>query len=216
MCFSISTLCGWVTRGAAPALGINDLVHFDFMDPPPVQTLVTALQQLFNLGALDTEGLLTRLGRKMAEFPLEPQQSKMLIASTELDCSEEALTIVAMLSVESIFYRPKARAGGTGAVGWGGAWVRVAWSLTRVGGPLLATQEKQAVADQKKAKFHQPEVRRRGRAARMQGAAADRRGHGHGAVRLVCLCVGASGRSRDAADGLQCVEEQQVFERVVL
>jgi HrpA-like RNA helicase len=117
MCFSISTLCGWVTRGAAPALGINDLVHFDFMDPPPVQTLVTALQQLFNLGALDTEGLLTRLGRKMAEFPLEPQQSKMLIASTELDCSEEALTIVAMLSVESIFYRPKARAGGT--VGWG-------------------------------------------------------------------------------------------------
>ena len=60
------------------ALGINDLVHFDFMDPPPIQTLVTALQQLYNLGALDSEGLLTRLGRKMAEFPLEPQLSKMV------------------------------------------------------------------------------------------------------------------------------------------
>ena len=60
------------------ALGINDLVHFDFMDPPPIQTLITALQQLYNLGALDSEGLLTRLGRKMAEFPLEPQLAKMV------------------------------------------------------------------------------------------------------------------------------------------
>jgi ATP-dependent RNA helicase DHX8/PRP22 len=89
------------------AMGVNDLLNFDFMDPPPVQTLITALQTLYNLGALDEEGLLTRLGRKMAEFPLEPNMSKMLIASTDLGCSEEILTIVAMLSVEQIFYRPK-------------------------------------------------------------------------------------------------------------
>ena len=60
------------------ALGINDLITFDFMDPPPLQTLVTALQQLYALGALDNEGLLTREGRKMAEFPLEPPLSKMV------------------------------------------------------------------------------------------------------------------------------------------
>ena len=89
------------------AMGINDLLHFDFMDPPPVQTLITALQLLYNLGALDEEGLLTRLGRKMAEFPLEPPMSKMLIASVELGCSEELLTIVAMLSIQTPFYRPK-------------------------------------------------------------------------------------------------------------
>lgn len=41
------------------------------MDPPPVATLVGALESLHALGALDEEGLLTRLGRKMAEFPLE-------------------------------------------------------------------------------------------------------------------------------------------------
>lgn len=42
--------------------------------PPkyPEQTLISALEQLYNLGALDEEGLLTRLGRKMAEFPLDP------------------------------------------------------------------------------------------------------------------------------------------------
>jgi len=89
------------------AMGINDLLGFDFMDPPPVQTMVGAMESLFSLGALDDEGLLTRLGRKMAEFPLEPQLSKMLIVSVDLACTEEILTIVAMLSVENPFYRPK-------------------------------------------------------------------------------------------------------------
>jgi len=89
------------------ALGINDLIGFDFMDPPPVQTLIAAMEQLFALGALDEEGLLTRLGRKMAEFPLEPQLSKMLISSVEMGCSDEILTVVAMLSVQNVFYRPK-------------------------------------------------------------------------------------------------------------
>ena len=62
---------------------------------------------LYNLGALDDEGLLTRLGRKMAEFPLEPPLSKMLIASVDLGCSEEILTIIGMLSAQNIFYRPR-------------------------------------------------------------------------------------------------------------
>lgn len=37
------------------AMGINDLLGFDFMDPPPPATLVSALEQLYNLGALDEE-----------------------------------------------------------------------------------------------------------------------------------------------------------------
>lgn len=91
------------------ALGINDLLHFDFMDPPPVQTLLSAMETLYNLGALDEDGFLTRLGRQMAEFPLEPQLAKMLIYSCELGCSEESVTIVAMLTAQNIFYRPKER-----------------------------------------------------------------------------------------------------------
>ncbi|XP_017087912.2 ATP-dependent RNA helicase DHX8 [Drosophila bipectinata] len=105
-------------------MGINDLLHFDFMDAPPVESLVMALEQLHSLSALDDEGLLTRLGRRMAEFPLEPNLSKMLIMSVALQCSDEILTIVSMLSVQNVFYRPK---------------------------------DKQALADQKKAKFNQAE-----------------------------------------------------------
>mmetsp|Transcript_7755 Transcript_7755/g.15640 ORF Transcript_7755/g.15640 Transcript_7755/m.15640 type:complete len:1328 (-) Transcript_7755:1924-5907(-) len=89
------------------AMGINDLLGFDFMDPPPVATLVGSMENLHALGALDDEGLLTRLGRKMAEFPLEPNLSKMLLLSVDLGCSDEILTITAMLSVENPFYRPK-------------------------------------------------------------------------------------------------------------
>merc|ERR1719447_1943193 len=106
------------------AMGINDLLHFDFMDSPPVEAMIHALELLHTLSALDDEGLLTRLGRRMAEFPLEPNLSKMLIMSVSLGCSDEILTIVSMLSVQNVFYRPK---------------------------------EKQAIADQRKAKFNQPE-----------------------------------------------------------
>ncbi|PBL00720.1 P-loop containing nucleoside triphosphate hydrolase protein [Armillaria gallica] len=93
------------------AMGINDLLSFDFMDPPPAQTMLTALESLYALSALDDEGLLTRLGRKMADFPMEPPLAKMLIASVDLGCSEEILSIVAMLSVQTVFYRPKEKQG---------------------------------------------------------------------------------------------------------
>ena len=89
------------------AMGINDLLHFDFMDPPPTNTMLTALEELYALRALDDEGLLTRLGRKMADFPMEPALAKVLIYSVDMGCSDELLSIVAMLSVQPVFYRPK-------------------------------------------------------------------------------------------------------------
>ncbi|KAK3922630.1 Pre-mRNA-splicing factor ATP-dependent RNA helicase DHX16 [Frankliniella fusca] len=90
------------------ALGINDLVHFDFLDPPPHETLVLALEQLYALGALNHHGELTKLGRRMAEFPVDPMMAKMILASEKYKCSDEIVTICAMLSVNgAIFYRPK-------------------------------------------------------------------------------------------------------------
>jgi pre-mRNA-splicing factor ATP-dependent RNA helicase DHX15/PRP43 len=84
-------------------LGIDDLVHFDFMDPPAPETLMRALEQLNYLGALDDEGNLTEMGRSMSHFPLDPQLAKMLIASADLGCSNEVLSIVALLSVRQVF-----------------------------------------------------------------------------------------------------------------
>ncbi|CAH6718146.1 pre-mRNA-splicing factor ATP-dependent RNA helicase Prp22p [[Candida] jaroonii] len=92
------------------AMGINDLLNFEFMDPPKTHTLLNALQELYILGALDDAGYLTRLGKKMSNFPMEPQLSKTLISSMDYECSEEIVTIIAMLSAQSIFYRPKDKA----------------------------------------------------------------------------------------------------------
>ncbi|TMW62699.1 hypothetical protein Poli38472_005317 [Pythium oligandrum] len=93
------------------SLGINDLLNFDFMDPPPEKALIRALEQLYALGALNDRGELTKLGRRMAEFPLDPMMSKALLASEKFGCVEEVMTVCAMLSVNnSIFYRPKDKA----------------------------------------------------------------------------------------------------------
>jgi pre-mRNA-splicing factor ATP-dependent RNA helicase DHX16 len=90
------------------SLGIDDLIHFDFMDAPPAETMIRALEQLYALGALNDEGDLTKLGRRMAEFPLDPMLSKSMIMSEHYKCVDQVLTICAMLSVgNAIFYRPK-------------------------------------------------------------------------------------------------------------
>jgi len=90
------------------SLGITDLVHFDFMDPPPSETLIRALEQLYALGSLNDEGQLTKLGRRMAEFPVEPMLAKCILASEEFKCVDQILTACSMLSVGgSVFFRPK-------------------------------------------------------------------------------------------------------------
>jgi len=88
-------------------LGIDDLVHFDFLDPPAPETLMRALEMLNYLGCLDDDGALTDVGDQAAEFPLDPQLAKMLIQSPWHRCSNEILSIAAMLSAPMVFVRPK-------------------------------------------------------------------------------------------------------------
>ncbi|WBW71149.1 ATP-dependent RNA helicase Prp43 [Schizosaccharomyces osmophilus] len=87
-------------------LGIDDLVHFDYMDPPAPETMMRALEELNYLACLDDEGSLTPLGRKASDFPLDPNLAVMLIKSPEFYCSNEVLSLTALLSVPSIFVRP--------------------------------------------------------------------------------------------------------------
>jgi pre-mRNA-splicing factor ATP-dependent RNA helicase DHX15/PRP43 len=87
-------------------LGIDDLVHFDLMDPPAPETLMRALEELNYLACLDDDGNLTQLGRLASEFPLDPALAVMLISSPEFYCSNEILSITALLSVPQLFVRP--------------------------------------------------------------------------------------------------------------
>ncbi|KAL8765430.1 MAG: hypothetical protein Q9209_007498 [Squamulea sp. 1 TL-2023] len=90
------------------SLGINDLIEFDFMDPPPAETLIRALEHLYALGALNDRGELTKIGRQMAEFPTDPMLAKSILSADKHGCVEEVLSIIAMLGEASaLFYRPK-------------------------------------------------------------------------------------------------------------
>lgn len=99
-------LCGVVLL--LLSMGINDLVNFDFMDPPSKETLMKALELLYALGAMNAKGQLTKMGRKMAEFPIDPMFCKALLTSSDYGVLQEVLDIISMLSESSsLFYRPK-------------------------------------------------------------------------------------------------------------
>lgn len=72
-------------------LGINNLIDFDFIDKPEKSNVIFALENLFYLGALDQQGIITSLGTKLTLFPLDPSLSKLLLASVDLMCSKEVI-----------------------------------------------------------------------------------------------------------------------------
>ena len=86
------------------SLGINNLLDFDFMDSPPHEILIKALEQLYALGALNSEGILTQTGLKMIQFPIDPSLTKCILASIKYKCFKEMLIIVSMLSIGSSVY----------------------------------------------------------------------------------------------------------------
>lgn len=88
------------------SMGVNDLVHYDFLDPPAPESLMRGLQDANYLACLDDEGELTVLGKLASKFPLDPRLAVMLISSPEFYCSNEILSLAALLSVPPIFLRP--------------------------------------------------------------------------------------------------------------
>lgn len=84
------------------SLGINDLIGFEFMDPPPGETLMRALEMLYALGALNDRGELTKLGRRMAEFPVDPMLSKSIIASEQYECTDEVSTSASLMQTRKL------------------------------------------------------------------------------------------------------------------
>ncbi|CAF1020682.1 unnamed protein product [Brachionus calyciflorus] len=106
------------------ALGITDLVNFDFISKPSTEALNSALNDLELLGAVkknfQNENIveenvnkkriisynyeLTDIGRKMAYFPLDPKLSRCILTADKLGCVEEVLKIVSILSVDNVFH----------------------------------------------------------------------------------------------------------------
>ncbi|CAN6726965.1 unnamed protein product [Malus baccata var. baccata] len=96
-----SSLAGSVLYLKSLDLPDIDILKFDFLDSPSSESLQDALKQLYLIDAIDENGLITRVGKTMAELPLEPSLSKTLMEANEYGCLSQALTVAAMLSAET-------------------------------------------------------------------------------------------------------------------
>lgn len=90
------------------AMGIQDIMNFDFIDKPSRASMMSSLHELFLLGALDENANITKLGIEMAAFPLDPSLAKILVTAREYgeDCLRYILIIISMMSMPNVFYRP--------------------------------------------------------------------------------------------------------------
>ncbi|KDO81970.1 hypothetical protein CISIN_1g005291mg [Citrus sinensis] len=96
-----SSLAGSVLYLKSLDLSDINVLKFDFLDPPSSESLEDALKQLYLIDAIDENGSITSIGRTMAELPLEPSLSRMLMEANEFGCLSQALTVAAMLSAET-------------------------------------------------------------------------------------------------------------------
>ncbi|KAJ4383180.1 hypothetical protein N0V86_001222 [Didymella sp. IMI 355093] len=89
-------------------MGINDLLNFDFIDPPSTTAIAASLEHLYALGYIDSAGKVTKIGRRASELPLDPKLGKALLAADKYGCVEEMVTLVSMVSeAGTLFFAPK-------------------------------------------------------------------------------------------------------------
>ena len=86
-------------------LHIDNILDFDFIDPPSRDALGSALKDLFWIEAISKHGKLTTTGKRLANFPLEPSLARFLLEASRSRCLDDALSVAALLSVEKVFYR---------------------------------------------------------------------------------------------------------------
>lgn len=91
-------------------MGIHNISDFDFLDHPGRTNIENAIQTLQQLGALDKTGTITEIGSQMAEIPLDPHYSRMLVEAKNRDCVEPVSVLIGFLSNtrKSVFqFNPK-------------------------------------------------------------------------------------------------------------
>jgi len=103
-----SSLAGVILR--MKSLGLGDVVGFPFIDAPSTRLVTDGYQLLAELHALDEQGQLTDIGKKISKLPLDPRIARMLLAAEKQRCVREVLIIASALSVQDPRDRPMERA----------------------------------------------------------------------------------------------------------
>ncbi|XP_033109099.1 ATP-dependent RNA helicase DEAH12, chloroplastic-like [Anneissia japonica] len=88
-------------------LGIQNVEHFEFVQPPQEGALGEALNMLEFLGAVSKDSHdLTDVGRQMSSLTLEPRLAKLVLSSIENNMAEEGILVAGLLAAGgNVFYR---------------------------------------------------------------------------------------------------------------
>jgi ATP-dependent helicase HrpB len=89
--------------------GIDDVENFQWLEKPNPKSLEQTLTLLTDLGALDHDGKLTSIGKKMVSFPMHPRYARMLLAGEQYECVRQACLIAALTQGRSILQRNKGK-----------------------------------------------------------------------------------------------------------
>jgi ATP-dependent helicase HrpA len=88
------------------ALDLGEVQEFPFIEPPSPRMIADGYQLLAELGAIDEQRRLTRIGHELAKLPLDPRIARLLIAGRQYRCLTEILVIASALSVQDPRERP--------------------------------------------------------------------------------------------------------------
>ena len=91
------------------ALGLGEVEHFPFIEPPGSRSITDGYQLLAELGAINDTRQLTPLGRELAKLPLDPRIARLLLAGRQYQCLQEILIIASALSLQDPRDRPSER-----------------------------------------------------------------------------------------------------------
>ncbi len=88
------------------AIGLGRIEDFPFLDPPDKRQIRDGIRLLEELGALSPSASLTKLGRRLAELPVDPRMGRMILEGDRLGCADEVIVIAAALSIQDVRERP--------------------------------------------------------------------------------------------------------------
>jgi ATP-dependent helicase HrpA len=88
------------------AIGLGRIEDFPFLDPPDRRQVRDGIRLLEELGALDAAGRLTKLGRRLADLPVDPRMARMVLEAGRRGCADEVTVIAAALSIQDPRERP--------------------------------------------------------------------------------------------------------------
>ena len=88
------------------AIGLGRIEEFPFLDPPDRRQVRDGIRLLEELGALDSAGRLTKLGRRLADLPVDPRMGRMVLEAGRRECADEVTVIAAALSIQDPRERP--------------------------------------------------------------------------------------------------------------